>query len=379
MEVSKKRQPESRHLWGSLPKSQASTGTWRGKTQGHRAPKLARQNMIGNENQTKFTSFLNSPEHTEVNHKPGVSQTACYSYEKTSQRNRIHLSEVNVCTARLKETDNNNNNDPQFKSASDSDVIIHLDEDLDLSLSPSFSPDLSPLSLDSCDFSVQSMLDMSTCFQKSHKEDTVENQWTDMMEVLQTEVTCTDDLDDCVNMEEFFENVCMCQEASSELGGEVCCDDINTSCMNHKPETCMGHGIFQTQSDDCGSEEEHLKCIEGYGYGGCDHFQRDLGLTLSNLTSDLRPSQSLTETASDQDQDKGNQSNSIFSIYRCNNSTLSTYSQKESSCAFETCNNETGTHFEGVAQSFSALTETQYYHPILTPPLENDWLFTEIV
>ncbi|CAL8359887.1 unnamed protein product [Arctogadus glacialis] len=295
MEISKQRQPESRHFLVSLPKSQASTGTWRGKSQGHRAPKPALQNMIGNKNQTKSTSFLNSPEHTEFNHQPGVSQTACDSYEKTTQRNRIHRSEVNVCTARLKETDNNNNQDPHFKSASDSDVIIHLDEDLDLSLSPSFSPDLSPLSLDSCDFSVQSMLDMSTCFQKNHKEDTVENQWTDMMEVLQTEVICRDDLEDCMNMEEFFENVCICQEGSSELEGDVCCDDITTSSMNHEPGTCMGHEIFQIQSNDnCESEAEHLKCIEG------------------------------------------------------------------------------------VAQSFSALTETQY-HPILTPPFENDWLFTEIV
>ncbi|CAL8340879.1 unnamed protein product [Gadus morhua 'NCC'] len=390
MEISKQRQPESRHFLVSLPKSQASTGTWRGKSQGHRAPNPALQNMIGNENQAKSTSFLNSPEHTEFNHQPGVSQTACDRYEKTTQRNRIHRSEVNVGTARLKETDNNNNNqDRHFKSASDSDVIIHLDEDLDLSLSPSFSPDLSPLSLDSCDFSVQSMLDMSTCFQKNHKEDTVENQWTDMMEVLQTEVICRDDLEDCMNMEEFFENVCICQEGSSELEGDVCCDDITTSSMNHERGTCMGHEIFQIQSNDnCGSEAEHLKCIEGkYGYGGSDAFQSDLGLPFKNLTSDQRTSQNLpasrseivfNETASDQDKD--NQSNSIFSIYLCNNSTLNTYScaQQESSCAFEACNNKTGTHFEGVAQSFSAHTETQY-HPILTPPFENDWLFTEIV
>ncbi|CAL8290469.1 unnamed protein product [Merluccius merluccius] len=214
MEVNKKRQPESRHLWGHLPKSQSNTCTWRGRSQGDRGTGVVHQNRMGNENQTKCISLLNSQEHTEVNHKV-VFQTASSSVDKTSQRTSINLSDDTVYTASLKETDNN----PQFKSASNSDVIIHLDDDLDLSLSPSFSPDLSLLSLDSCDFSVQPMLDMFTCFRKDRAEDTVENQWIDMMELLQTEVTDRDPVEDCVDME-FFENVCTCQEGSWETEGE---------------------------------------------------------------------------------------------------------------------------------------------------------------
>ncbi|XP_071325046.1 uncharacterized protein [Trachinotus anak] len=331
-EVSEEKHTESQHLWKRHPKSQPSTCTTRKNNQ----DKGRKKKGSGNHKLVEFTS-ISSPKSTD--------------YDQGAE-----LFHAEYCDneSPLKSTDN--------LSEDIQTALIHSGQNMDMS--PSFSPELSPLSLDSCDFSIQMFTDISTCTQAQRSiTDIAESPWTDIMDLFSVG---SKDLGGCMDVDAYFESICGHQGDGEQ---EVDADDFTFAEQSDS---------FTESMHNNGSEVEGLHCERGgyryeYGY----RCNRDQGLTMDHAAetqfTNFKPPQ-----GSDIAQ------NQLPTSINCHYdfSYLETHQrpEEESPCMMANCeNNLNFTPFEGVAQSFSAPLHIPDHRPIPTPPHEDDWLFTDIL
>lgn len=210
-------------------------------------------------------------------------------------------------------------------------------------MSPSFSPALSLLSIDSCDFSIQMFTDISACTQSQKSiADIAESQWADIMDLFSSG---NSDKEGCVDAES-----CLCQ---GDAGQDVSADELP----------------FSDQSDGlCNNtcESEDLCCETGeYNAFSC---QRDQSTHHPGQT----PFNNFTPA----------QSSDISNNYQYDVSELQTYQnpQEGNHCLLGGCDYHLHfTPFEGVAQSFSAPLHNPEHRVVPTPPRDDDWLFTDIL
>ena len=110
---------------------------------------------------------------------------------------------------------------------------------------------------------------------------------------------------------------------------------------------------------------------------------------INHLQSDQRSSQALRQYQDAAEMQfnnfiplqgtENNQNQLLTSISYLYNISELQHPQEESPCMLINCeNNLNFMPFEGVAQSFSAPLHPEHHH-ILTPPREDDWLFTDIL
>ena len=315
-EVTENKHPDSQHLWKLQRKSQANTCT----TVKNHQDKGRKKKRSGNRKLVEFTS-LSSPNDTHYYHRAEVHDSPLTSINNLSE-------------------------DTSLQNSSLDQFVQNMDT------SPSFSPELSPLSLDSCDFSIQMFTDVSTCTQ-AQRTDMAESPWADIMDLFSVGGR---DLGGCLDVGAYFQSIC------SEVGA-----DDSTSADQ------TGSFTDSLWNDTSDMEDPHRDRDEcGYEYGYSCH--GDQGLTVNQasetqfnplkpaLGSDLAPNQLPTSTG-----------------YMSN---LQTHQRTEdlSPCKLLNCDkNQRFTPFDGVAQSFSAPLHNPVHHPLPTPPHEQDWLFPDIL
>lgn len=341
-EISGKKQPDSGHLWKRHPKSQLVPCTTRKNNQSKgRQKKESRNHKL-----VDFTS-LSSPKDIDCYHRDELFHTEYYD-EESALKSANNLSEDSQTT--------------QQESG-----FIQFGQHVDVS--PSFSPELSPLSLGSCDLSIQMFTDISTCAQaQKNMADISESQWTDIMDLFSVG---NKDLGGCMDVEAYFESICACQ---GDAGQEVGVDDIGFA----DQADSFTERIYSNRS-----EVEDLQTGD-YRYEYAYSCHGDQGLNINHFQSALRQTEVAAETQINNF--KSSQATDIIQnqlptsiSYDYDASELQTYQhpQEESPCMMVNCENFTP--FEGVAQSFSIPLHNPEHRPIPTPPHEDDWLFTDIL
>lgn len=240
-------------------------------------------------------------------------------------------------------------------------------------VSPSLSPDLSLLSLDSCDFSIQMFTDISSCTQaQKSTADITESQWTDIMDIF---CIGSKDLAGCMDVEAYFESICACQGDTGADDDAFAnqSDNFTQRICNNRPEMVDLH---------CERKKEYsYDTVDGYSCHG------DQELMINHFQSDQRSSQVLRQYQDAAEmqfnnfiplQGTENNQNQLLTSISYNISELE-HPQEESPCMLVNCeNNLSFMPFEGVAQSFSAPLHPEHHH-IPIPPHEDDWLFTDIL
>ncbi|XP_058504561.1 uncharacterized protein LOC131471807 [Solea solea] len=213
--------------------------------------------------------------------------------------------------------------------------------------SPACSPELSPLSLDSCDFSIQMFTDISTCTQSQKSIiDIAESPWADIMDLFSIG---NKDIGGSLDVGA-FQSICACQD---DVGQEVSVEN-------------QSDGFTQRM---CSNTSE----MEDLHYQSCEYRHSCQEDHESTQFNHFRLSQDSDVTQ--------NQLNMPISCHY-NMSHLPTYQQHEQliHCMQVNCeNNPHLTPFEGVAQSFCAPPSKPDHRPIPTPPHEDDWLFPDIL
>ncbi|KAM7420920.1 hypothetical protein PAMA_015227 [Pampus argenteus] len=300
-EISEKKKPDTGHLWKRHPRSQSTTFTSRKNGPGKGTQR--QEKSSGNQQLGEFTSISS--------HKGFDNEEELPS----------SLSDHTQTTL------------------NDSSFIPNVD----------ISPELSPLSLDSCDFSVQMFTDISTRTQAQKSiTDIAESQWTDIMDLFSEE-----DLAGCMDdVEAYFESICACQ-GDGGADGDAYADQSG----NFTERICINR-----------AEVEDLHCqrgVSGHEYGyGC---HGDQELIINHFQSDQRSSQAQRQ-------------NENTSISYLHNVSELQHPQEGNACMLVNCeNNLNFPPFEGVAQSFSAPLHNPEHRAIPTPPSEDDWLFTDIL
>lgn len=313
-EISEKQQPESGHLWKRHPKTQTTTCNIRKNNQS----KTGQKEESRNHKLVEFTS-MSSPK--DYQHRAQCYPAEYYDNE-SPLKSANNLSEDSEIT--------------QQDSAS-----IQFGQNVDIS--PVFSPGLCPLSLDSCDFSIQMFTDIPTCTQaQKNIADVSESQWTDVVDLFSVG---DKNLGGYMDVEAYFESICACQ---GDAGQEVGAGDFG----------------FADQSDSftekvCSnrSEGEYLHCETGeYVYEDGYSCQ---GVELSQCIIQNPLPTSIS--------------------YQYDVSELQTYQHPQGEGPCMLVNNQNFTPFEGVAQSFTVPLHNVKHCPIPTPPHEDDWLFTDIL
>lgn len=195
-------------------------------------------------------------------------------------------------------------------------VVLTQNEDN----SPPFSPELSPLSLDSCDFSAQLLTDLST----NTEQETIR----DIAELFTDSVGHMD-------VESYFETICPRRVEDIILSGNFTGLQENIQPDEVEPERRFGYS-----------------CEEDRG-GTADYVQRNPGNSRQPRQSEYKASTSTYSVAELQTHLKG------------------------SCCMLG--NDLNVAPFEGVAQSFPIPPPRQERRPVPTPPHEDDWLFPDIL
>lgn len=211
--------------------------------------------------------------------------------------------------------------------------------------SPSFSSELSPLSLDSYDFSVQMFTDLTGCAQD--QKTTTEGQLTSMVDLFSAGEAFSES---CMDVGDYFDRNCSCQDKNAL---EVCADNVP--------------GVEYLHSER-GELRYHYSCQEEQR-ASTDHIddnQRST-LVLRRNVNNAKPSQSM-------DINSNLLSTSIDCSYDV--TQLQTQELLQEGILFNDLNL---TPFEGVAQSFSAPPHPRVHRPIPTPPPDDDWLFRDIL
>ncbi|CAB1448846.1 unnamed protein product [Pleuronectes platessa] len=169
-EVTEKKHPDSKDLWKPPRKSQPNTCTTVKNSQG----KGRKKKRSGNRKLVEFTS-LSSPDDTHY-----------------YQRAEVYDSPLKSIDNLPEDTSLQNSSFDQFGQNTDT--------------SPSFSPELSPLSLDSCDFSIQMFTDVSPCTQAQRSiADIAESPWADIMDLFSVGGK---DLGGCLEVGTYFQSIC---------------------------------------------------------------------------------------------------------------------------------------------------------------------------
>lgn len=319
-QTEEKKLPQSGPLWKRHPKAQSSTCAARKNNQSK-----GRQKQENTNHKLVEFAFTDSPKGTDYYFGEELIHTECYQ-DTTSQ-----------------------NQSPQHPQISlpDSGYTHHT------GISASASPELSPLSLDSCDFSVQMFTDISTCTHSQRSiADLGESQWSDIMDLFSGGNS---------EVEAYLESICACQ---SDTGQEVGADDFTFSYQSDSlTERCNNR-----------SEIEDVNCEGGeYRYLNAHICPIDEGLTVNHTAGTQFNS---CKPAPDSDTDP----NRLQATINYNISELQQHQQDVSHCLLGNCERSLSfTPFEGVAQSFSAPLHDPEHRPIATPPHVDDWLFTDIL
>lgn len=332
-EVSEKKQPGSGHLWKRHPKSQSLRKNNHSKRKQRKESKVVELTSIST---TKDTDFPHGAElcHTE------------------------YYSDEHQLNPSFSEGWNNFSEDTQTPLNDSS--FIQFNSNVDIS--PSFSPELSPLSLDSCDFSIQMFTELSGCTPAQRGiADVNEGQLTDILDLISVG---NKDSEGCMDVEAYFESICECQ---GDAGQEAGLHDVT----------------FAEQSDGF-AEVEGLHCDGGeytYECGYSCHGDQD---RTSDYILNWSAERQNVYTAQGQSHSKDIIQHQAPASINChfNTAQQQTYrqSQKESDCMQVNCKyNPQFTPFEGVAQSFSAPLHNPEIRPVPTPPQDEDWLFTDIL
>lgn len=329
---SEQKHADSQHLWKRHPKSHPTPRSTRKKTQskGRKEKSSAHHKVV------EFTS-MSSPIGPDY-HQETQLLDAKYFDDESPLKSVSILSE-----------------DPQTTQHSD---LIQSGQGVDVS--PPFSPELSPLSLDSCDFSIQMFTDMSTCSQAQRTiADIAESPWTDIMDLFSVD---SKDLGGCTDTEAYFENICARQ---SDGGQEVNADIL----MFAEQSDCFTERMHKNRS-----ELHDLHCdrgVYGYEYGYSCHGDQGLGFAETQFDN-FKPTPN---------PDIGHTQLPTSACCHYSSSQLQSHQPAEvSPCLVVNCEKILSfTPFEGVAQSFSAPLHNPEHRLIPTPPHEDDWLFTDIL
>ncbi|XP_035769805.1 uncharacterized protein C19orf85 [Neolamprologus brichardi] len=187
-------------------------------------------------------------------------------------------------------------NNHQEDTESTTNDFIQLGQNVDIS--PSFSPELSPLSLDSCDFSVQVFTDLAGCAQAQKSYfDFSEGQLTDIMEPFSID---NKDLGDCTDIEAYFESICACHgDDDDDIFGDQShnfteVDDLHCEDINQKqiPSSVSYHhyNIAQLQAYQCSQEEStcmQVNCENNLQFTPFEGVAQSFTVPLNN--AELRP------------------------------------------------------------------------------------------
>ncbi|MEQ2305790.1 hypothetical protein AMECASPLE_001608 [Ameca splendens] len=293
-----------------------------------------KQSKQKNRTQVVEFSFMNA-----LNSK-GVFQEA----ELLQSENPNYKSQMNLINS-LTESNQRLPKHPNF-------ILLAQNEDS----SPPFSPELSPLSLDSCDFSAQMLTDLSACTQI---QETITDGLSDITELFSVG---NKDSVGHMDVESYFESICPCQV---DAGLEVCPDEDIT--LEGLSENFTGLENMPPGEGECKCSYDY-SCEEDRG-GTADYFQ-----------SNPRSSHLLRQGEYPYTK-QSCQSTDIISIsheYSITELQTHQHLQEGSSCML--VNNLNLTPFKGVAQSFPVPPPPHHEHrPIPTPPHEDDWLFPDIL
>lgn len=224
--------------------------------------------------------------------------------------------------------------------------FIQFDQNVDV------SPGVSPLSLDSCDFSIQMFTDISSCAQaQKNMADVSESLWTDIVDLFNIG---SKDSAGCVDVEAYFES------ADKGGSGQVSPDERGFA---HQSE-----GLTEMCSDRSEMEEENE-----YGY----NWNRDQGLAVNHFrNAQSEDAVGMWLNSPEQIQSRDVVQNQLTPSC-CHYSQLYQRPQLEGACMQG--NNLSFTLFEGVAQSFSAPLHHPEHPPVLMLPQDEDSLFTDIL
>lgn len=217
--------------------------------------------------------------------------------------------------------------------------------------SPCFSPELSPLSLDSCDLSAQMFTDISSCTpaQKSIGE-IAESQWADIIDLFSVG---SKDFRGCANVDSYFESICEYQsDAEGKVGTEDELEDLFCERGQCKYE-------YSCHSNQVGTTNPFP--IELSSSEFTSHNESPTETQLNNFSSN---STNILQTE--------------LTSHMNYNSMSYQHPPQESLCMLGQYEHNF-IPFEGVAQSFSAPSHDVQRCSILTPPHEGEWLFTDIL
>ncbi|KAM9723722.1 uncharacterized protein c16h19orf85 [Menidia menidia] len=336
-EDAEKKQLDSRRLWKSHPKSQS--------------PNCNANNQI-KRRQKKSSHKLPEPSFTS----PKINKNYYHAAEQLHSEYYHQESQFKPIT--------NLPEDVQTPLKDSSLVDFAQNEDT----SPSFSPQLSPLSLDSCDLSFQMFTDVTACTQA--QEGLAEGQLGDIMDLF---TAANKDSDAEKDVEGFFENICACPGDAGLKGSAD--DDVLFANLSHH---FSGVEDLQFKGDE-------YRCGNGRHW---DQPQTPNCLQSNQRSSQMiRQSEYIAEMQFDHlkpSQDARIRQNhsptSISYHYDATQLQPQQHPQQRDPCMLAKRENLLNfTPFEGVAQSFSAPLHDPEPNRIPTPPSEDDWLFTDIL
>ncbi|KAK2844656.1 hypothetical protein Q5P01_011315 [Channa striata] len=317
-EVSDKKQVNSGHLWKRHPKSQSSTCA-------------ARKNS-----RSKGTKKSQHHKVVEFTHASSPKDNDCYRRAEL-----LHTSQHYEPTSTF--------SDHAHTVLQDAGCVQNVD------ISPSFSP----LSLDSCDFSIQMFTDISASTHSQRSvADFAETQWTDIMDLF----SGNNDTGGCMDVEAYFESICACQGDGGQETGDYT--------FSHQSDNLTENNRFESQNPHCARGEYRrvnaFSCHEDQGQP-VDHHTAETQFTHFKPAQDVDITQRQLQTLIDYH-------HNVSELQACQRP------QEETHCMLGHCENQQNfTPFEGVARSFSAPLHNPEHRPIPTPPHEDDWLFTDIL
>lgn len=318
-EIRLKKRSDFGHFWESHDKYDSTT---------QKNNRRKRKQKKEDANKLSGFSFISSPKYKEYFQEAGLVQSEYYQ------------SQVELI--------NNLSDDLQAPPNSSS---AHLSNQNEIN-SPSFSSELSPLSLDSCDFSVQMFTDLTDCSQE--QKTTTEGQLADVVDLFSAGDEYSES---CMEVEDYFDSNCSCQD---EAALTVCADNVPGA------EDPYSEGAEHRYKYSC-QEEQSVST---------DHFEDDQRSVLVMRQKEYTGEKRLNNAKPSQ---STNINSNLLSTYigcSYNVTQLQTHELLQEGIQFDDLN---VTPFEGVAQSFSAPPHHRVNRPIPTPPPDDDWLFRDIL
>lgn len=320
-ENGEKKQPELLHLWKRLPKPLITTCNKKKQSKAEQKEESKMEKLI---------EFL--PIDSSMGYKQGIHHSSNKSLPPSS----------NILSGDS-ETTHQDSGFFQFDHTAD--------------MSPTFSTEPHQLSLDSCNFSMQTSTDISACTEaQENVADVSESQWTDIVDLFGVG---NKNLGGFLDVEAYFESICACQSDNDE------------------------HGI----------DAEHFGLSgqsEGLTAKNCSNTSEDDSFQFVAAEDICEDAPSCQETGLRQNEDAAETHFNSFRTSHCIiqnqlptaincQGDISTHHNSQGRGPCMLTNNQTFTPFEGVAQSFTVPLYGVKHYTIPTPPHEDDWLFTYIL